>query len=83
MSFTCWIYNDNLTRVHTRSPAIERGFFLPQIGIQPLRGGIMRVQVRMCARDQIQARVRVYPRVDLRERAHIWADALHIYARLF
>jgi len=43
----------------------------------------MRVQVRMCARDQIQASARVYSRVDLRERAHIWAYALHIYARLF
>ena len=43
----------------------------------------MRVQVRMCARDQIQASARVYSRVDLRERAHIWAYALHMYARLF
>jgi hypothetical protein len=43
----------------------------------------MRVQVRVRERDQIQARVRTHPRVDLRERAHIWAHALHIYARLF
>jgi hypothetical protein len=49
--------------MHTRSPAIERGFFLGQIEKQQLRGGIMRVQVR----------VRTYPRVDLRERAHTWA----------
>jgi hypothetical protein len=43
----------------------------------------MRVQVRVRERDQIQARVRTHPRVDLRERAHIWVYALHIYARLF
>ena len=43
--------------MHTRSPAIERGFFLGQIEKEQLRGRIMRVQVRS----------------DLRERAHTWA----------
>jgi hypothetical protein len=39
--------------------------------------------MRVQAREGIQVRVRTYPRVDLRERAHIWVYALHIYTRLF